>query len=64
MYRVYPSHTAASDCPSQQLTAWQLSLIRNRTIAKCFSFYEKHNFDFTTIFCGTTLFFNALILNV
>ena len=49
------------------------SLIHNRAIAKCFSFYEKCNFDFTNMFCGTTycgaicsvvLLFNKLILNV
>ena len=39
-------------------------LIRYGTITKCFSFYQKRNFDFTTIFCGTALFSNALILNV
>ena len=38
------------------------NLIRNRTIRKCFSLYEKRNFDFTTMFCGTTLSFNALII--
>ena len=37
---------------------------RNRTIIKCFCFYKKHIFYFTTIFCGTTLFINTLNLSV
>ena len=36
------------------------SVICNRTIAKCFSLFEKHFFDFTLMFCGTTLVFNTL----
>ena len=32
------------------------SLIRNSTITKWFSFYEKHIFDFTTSFCATAFF--------
>ena len=32
------------------------SVIRNSTITKWFSFYEKHIFDFTTSFCATVVF--------
>ena len=37
------------------------SLIHNRTITKWFSFYEKHILDFTTMFCGTALFYNSML---
>ena len=32
------------------------NLIHNRTITKCFSFYKKHIFDSTNMFCVTILF--------
>ena len=54
MYRTFYSLTTVSGCLSQPLTACMniKSLIRNCTIKKCFSFYEKHIFNFTTIFCN------------
>ena len=39
------------------------TLIRHRTVTKCFH-SMKHFFDFTTVFCGTILFVNTLILSV
>ena len=38
------------------------SLTHNRTIKKCFSLYEKHIFDFTTMICGIPLLSNTVIL--
>ena len=40
------------------------ALISNRAVAKCFSFYEKCIFDFTTMLSGTMLLLNALIISV
>ena len=38
------------------------SLIRNRTITKCFSFCENNIFYFDAIACGTILFSNTLCI--
>ena len=59
MYRVCSSRSTASDCTFQPFNLIKIkTLIRNHTIAKCFLFV-----DFTTMFSGTILFLNSLILS-
>ena len=65
IYRVGFIRKTGSNCPSQQFKRMKVkSLISNRTIKKCFSFFGKRFFDFTTMFPGRTLFFKSLVLSL
>ena len=52
--RVCSSRAAVSDCPSQPLTTWKLRALFAQHY-HCFSSYEKHNFDVTAMFFGTSV---------